>query len=107
MVLGVFGAAISSLAASEDVIVASIPATGQRDTTLPIIIAVASLLVAIICVIMAPKKKKKPVENVENDYIEEDAVERGLNFFTSRKEDVYIEMPEDTVESPEDEAIEE
>ncbi len=107
MVLGVFGAAISAFAISEDVVTSNIPSTGQKDTTLPIIIAVVSLLVAIICVIMAPKKKKKTVENVEDDYIEVDAVERGLNFFTSRKEDVYMEMPEDNTESSEDEIIEE
>lgn len=108
MVLGVLGGAISTFAIDSDYVAQSIPKTGQTSMKLPIIIAVISLLAVILCIVMSPKKKtKKPQENVENDYINEDDVESGLNFFTSKKQDVYIEKPEENEESSDSENIEE
>ena len=103
MLLGVLGGAISAFAADSEVFAQPIPATGQKSATIPIIIAVISFLGIMLCVIMSPKKKKKkPQENIEDDYIKEDDIESGLNFFTSKKQDVYIEKPEETPEKTEE-----
>ena len=104
MLLGVFGVAITAFAADENVMLTSaIPATGQKSSKVPIIVAVISLLVAIICVILTPKKKAK--EDVESDYIKEEEVESGLNFFTSRKQDVFMVKPEDDVSTGDQESV--
>lgn len=105
MVLGVLGGAISAFALDTEAVSQTIPATGQSSAVIPIIIAVVSFLGVILCVVMSPKKKKKkkPQENIEDDYIDEADVETGLNFFTSKKQDVYIEKPEeDTTVSAEE-----
>ncbi len=104
MALGVLGGAISAFAADADALSQPIPATGQNSAMLPIIIAVISFLAVILCVVMSPKKKKKKKnqENIENDYIKEEDVESGLNFFTSKKQDVYIEKPEENPENSEE-----
>ena len=43
---------------------------------------------------MSKKSKKTSDENISSDYIEEEQVENGLKFFTSKKEDEFIEKPD-------------
>ena len=102
MVLGVLGGAIQAFALEADSLSQPLPETGQNPATIPIIIAVVSFLGVILCIVMSPKKKKKkkPQETIENDYIRESDIETGLNFFTSKKQDVYMEKPEETTETP-------
>lgn len=95
MLLGVFGAAISAFAADEIFSVNTIPATGQPSSKVPFIIGGIALVAAIICVILSKKSKKISDENVDDDFIKEEEVENGLNFFTSKKEDSFIEKPEE------------
>ena len=92
MLLGVFGAAISAFAT--DGLVVSLPETGQSSSFIPFTVGVAALIAAVICVVMSKKSKKTSDENISSDYIEEEQVENGLKFFTSKKEDEFIEKPD-------------
>lgn len=96
MLLGVFGVALTAFAT--DGIIVSIPKTGQPSSTVPFVIGIVALAAAIICVVMSKKSKNKSDENVSSDYIEEEQVENGLKFFTSKKEDKFVEKPEDKEE---------
>ena len=93
MLLGVFGVALTAFAT--DGIVVSVPKTGQRSSFIPFTVGIVALISAIICAVMSKKNKKKPDENVSSDYIKEEQVEQGLKFFTSKKEDVFVEKPDD------------
>lgn len=95
MFLGVFGAAITAFAA-DGLGTVSIPKTGQPSSAVPFVIGGVALVAAIVCVVMSKKSKKSPDENVSSDYINEEQVEQGLGLFTSKKEDSFIEKPEET-----------
>lgn len=97
MVLGVFGAAISAFAIDDNTLMSANPATGQPISWTPIIVGVIALVVAIICVVLSKKNNKPVDENVEKDYINEDDVESGLHFFTSRKDEIIVQKTEDDV----------
>lgn len=92
VLLGGFGAAISAFAADVGYVA---PSTGQRSSLVPLIVGGIALAAAITCVILSAKSKKNHGDNVNADYIKEDEVENGLNFFTSKKEDTFVEKPED------------
>lgn len=98
MFLGVFGAAISAFAAESVVNTASIPVTGQRSTWVPIVIGIVALIAAIICIVKSKKNEKELYRSSDDDYIKEEQVEKGLTFFTSKKEDTFIEKPENKEE---------
>ncbi len=97
MVIGVFGAAISAFAVSPDVVISENPATGQPVSWTPIIVGAVALIVAIICVVLSKKKNNVTEENIEKDYINEEEVESGLNFFTSKKDDIVVKESEETL----------
>lgn len=107
MVLGVFGAAISAFAIGDDVAVNANPATGQPISWTPIIIGIVALLVAIICVALSKKNNNVPEENIDKDYINEDEVETGLNFFTSKKDDVVVQEAEESADENSDDISQE
>ncbi len=95
MLLGVFGAAISAFAAGDMGVSSHIPAMGQPSSKVPIIVGCLALIAAIVCIVISKKSKKASSDdNPDKDYITENDVEKGLNFFTSKKEDTYIEKPE-------------
>ncbi len=96
MLLGVFGAAISAFALENMPSVPHNPATGQPSSFVPIVIGVVAFIAAIICVILSKKGKRNVIENPDSDYIEEENVEKNLKFFTSKKNDTFIEKPEQT-----------
>ncbi len=98
MLLGVFGAAISAFATDGIVNTVSIPVTGQRSALIPIVIGIVALISAIICIVKSKKNEKELYESSEDDYIKEEQVEKGLTFFTSKKEDTFIEKPENKEE---------
>ncbi len=95
VLLGGFGAAISAFAAGNGYVSNVVPATGQRSSLVPFIVGGIALLAAIICVVLSRKSKNAHGDNVNADYIKEDEVENGLNFFTSKKEDTFVEKPKD------------
>ncbi len=95
MLLGIFGAIIPAFAAEYVSSYDEIPFTGQPSSVIPFIIGGIALVAAVICVILSKKEKKSSSENIDADYIKEDDVERGLNFFQSKKEDFYFEKPEE------------
>ena len=76
----------------------SIPVTGQRSTLIPVIIGIVALISAIICIVKSKKNEKKLYDNSDADYIREEQVEKDLTFFTSKKEDTFIEKPEEKEE---------
>ena len=96
MLLGVFGVALTAFATEG--IVRSLPETGQPSSFIPFLIGIVALIAAIICAVMSKKNKKSSDENVSSDYIEEEQVENGLKFFTSKKEDTFIEKPDNSDE---------
>ncbi len=96
MLLGVFGAALTAFAT--DGVVTSLPETGQPSSVVPFTIGIVALVAAIICAVMSKKNKKSSDENVSADYIEEEQVENGLKFFTSKKDDKFIEKPDNKEE---------
>lgn len=98
MLLGVFGAAISAFAATDIQVSYSNPATGQRNPIVPVIIGIIAFLAAVVCLIISKKGKKNTSDDAESDYIEEENVEKNLNFFTSKKPDTFVEKPEDESE---------
>lgn len=98
MLLGVFGAAISAFATDGVVNTMSIPVTGQRSATVPVIIGIIALIAAIICIVISKKSKKVSDDNSDSDYILEEQVEKGLTLFTSKKEDTFIEKPQNKEE---------
>lgn len=95
VLLGGFGAAISAFAAGGGYVSTVAPSTGQRSSLVPLIVGGIALAAAITCVILSAKSKKAHGDNVNADYIKEDEVENGLNFFTSKKEDTFVEKPEE------------
>ncbi len=97
MLLGVFGAVISAFAVGDVIEKTAIPQTGQPSSYVPMIVGGIALIAAIICVILSKKTKKNADEGIDTDYINEEDVEKGLNFFTSRKEDTFIEKPEESL----------
>ncbi len=103
MFLGVFGAAISAFATDGISSNTSIPKTGQPSSYVPMIVGGIALIAAIVCVILSKKSKKSEDEGIDSDYIKEEEVEKGLNFFTSRKEDTFIEKPEENTNEESDE----
>lgn len=107
MLLGVFGATISAFAIGDEALSSPNPATGQPVSWVPIIVGSVALIVAIICVVLSKKSKNAPEENIEKDYIKEDEIETGLNFFTSKKDDIVVAMPEEEAEDSSEESSEE
>ena len=98
MLLGVFGAAITAFATDGIVNTVSIPVTGQRSTVIPIVLGIIALISVIICIVKSKKTDKGSVESTDDDYIKEEQVEKDLTFFTSKKEDTFIEKPENKEE---------
>lgn len=96
MVIGVFGAAISAFAIDGESAVTANPATGEPISWPPIIIGGVALIVAVICLALSKKTKKSDVEeDVDKDYINEEEVESGLNFFTSKVDNVIVQKQEE------------
>lgn len=98
MLLGVFGIAITTFAAGGDYPLNYIPATGQDENVslIPIVIAIISLVAIAACLVsviigVVFSKKKKDNSSPEDDYIKVEQVEESLNFFTSKKEDTFME----------------
>jgi DNA integrity scanning protein DisA with diadenylate cyclase activity len=61
-------------------------------------IGIIALIAAIICIVISKKSKKVSDDNSDSDYILEEQVEKGLTFFTSKKEDTFIEKPQNKEE---------
>lgn len=98
MLLGVFGAAISAFALENTQSVIYNPETGQQSSLIPIIVGIVALVAAIVCVALSKKSKKEVADNPDSDYIEEEKVEKNLEFFTSKKNDTFVEKPEQSDE---------
>lgn len=96
MLLGVFGAAISAFALENSIPVYENPVTGQPSSVVPIVIGIVAFFAAIICVALSKKSRNNTDDNVDSDYIDEENVENNLKFFTSKKDDVFLEKSEQT-----------
>ncbi len=65
--------------------------TGEKHSPVPIIILVGSLIALICCVTLSKRKKNNNSPEDAENFIDENKVEKNIQFFTSKKKDAVIE----------------